>query len=651
MNSRILFCALAFAALSACGGGSNDAADNGGVVAPPVTPPVTVVNTQPVAQAGPAQSVVVGSVVTLDASTSSDANGDALTYKWVMSSKPVTSAAALDSLFAVKPTFTADVVGTYVATLLVSDGKISSELSSVTVTVSVANAPPVAHAGRAMTVVTGMGIMLDGSASSDANGDSLTYQWSLVSKPAGSTAQLLDANSARPYLIADVPGAYEASLVVNDGKAASAPAFVTTTAVVANAPPVANAGVAQNVLKGSTVILDGSASSDANGDALMYYWTLTSRPPMSTATLSSSTLVKPSFIADKAGTYVATLRVDDGKITSIPMNVTITATSTNAAPVANAGVDLHVLSGMDSVTLDGRASSDADGDNLSYKWTFISVPANSMLQPFIGVWDRSQAVSSFWAHVPGTYVVSLVVNDGMVDSAPSTATIIATASSTNGRPMANAGIDQLVEPGTTVRLTGLGSTDAERDVLTYRWQLKSKPFGSKAVLSSLTDARPTFVADMAGDYVATLIVNDGSANSSEDNVTVTATPNLLNLYQVQDNGAGPVETKAGLPYLANATVQKSCSGSCTANFTVDTFKVAAAGMSFMITNVTAVDSTGKVVPAIVGLVSGQVIPAGSSATFSLVSPKTNGATAKLSYKFFVAETGQSFVYNADFTSN
>ena len=651
MNSRILFCALAFAALSACGGGSNDAAENGGAVVPPVTPPVTVVNTQPVAQAGPAQSVVVGSVVTLDASTSSDANGDALTYKWVMSSKPVTSAAVLDALSAVKPTFTADVAGTYVATLLVSDGKISSELSSVTITASVANAPPVAHAGRAMSVVAGMGIMLYGSESSDANGDILIYKWSLVSKPTGSTAQLLDVNSVRPYLSMDLPGAYEVSLIVNDGKVDSAPAFVTMTAVVANAPPVANAGVLQNVLKGSTVILDGSASSDANGDTLTYYWTLTSSPPMSTATLSSPRLVKPSFIADRAGTYVATLRVDDGKITSNPMNVTITATSTNAAPVANAGVDLHVLSGMDMVTLDGRASSDADGDNLSYKWTFISVPANSMLQPFPGAWDRSQAVSSFWAHVPGTYVVSLVVNDGTVDSAPSTATIIATASSTNGRPMANAGMDQLVEPGTTVRLTGLGSADVERDVLTYRWQLKSKPFGSKAVLSSLTDAQPTFVADMAGDYVATLIVNDGSANSSEDNVTVTVTPNLLNLYQVQDNGAGQVDTKAGLPYLANATVQKSCSGSCAANFTVDTFKVAAAGTSFMITNVTAVDSTGKVVPAIVGLVSGQVIRAGSSATFSLVSPKTNGATAKLTYKFFVAETGQSFVYNADFTSN
>lgn len=637
------------AALSACGGGGgHDGTENPGTVTPPVTP----VNAAPVAQAGAAQSVIAGKVVTLDASASSDANGDALTYKWVLQSKPASSAAVLDSLSSVKPTFVADVAGTYVATLIVNDGKINSESSSVTITASVANAAPVANAGNTQTIAAGAaGVMLDGSASSDANGDRLTFKWSLLSKPAGSSVvQLRDAGSARPYLPLDVPGAYEVGLVVNDGQVDSAQSRVTVTVLVVNVRPEANAGVSQNVRTGSTVFLDASSSSDPNGDTLTYYWTLTSRPDGSTATLSSDSLVKPSFIADKAGIYLVALFAKDN-VYSSSASVTIRATSTNAAPVANAGVAQRVLTGTTGVLLDGRGSTDADGDKLTYKWTFISVPPDSTPQPFSDELARTTAVPKFLATVPGTYVASLVVNDGTADSVPSTVTIIATAGLTNAVPMANAGIDQVVAPGTTVRLSGLGSTDANHDPLTYRWQLKSKPVGSQAVLSSLTVAEPTFVADLPGDYVARLIVNDGSVNSDEDNMTVTATPNLLNLYQVQGDLAGQTETKVGLPYAANAAMQKSCTGACTANFTVDTFKVAAVGSNFTMRNVTAIDSTGSVVPAIVGLVSGQVIAAGSSATFSLVSPRTNGKTAKLTYKFFVAETGQSFIYNADFTSN
>lgn len=646
MSSKILSCMILIAALSACGGGGHDGAESPGTV----TPPVTVVNTAPVAHAGLAQNVLVGNVVTLDASASSDVNGDALTFKWVMQSKPAASAAGIDIPSSIKPTFVADVAGTYVATLIVNDGKVNSELSSVTITASVANARPVANAGSSLTVASDITeVLLDGSASSDANGDSLTYKWSLLSKPASSNAQLLDPASARPSLRIDKVGEYVVGLVVNDGKVDSEVSRVTVTSAILYARPVASAGVTQNVLAGSTVILDASASSHPNGLPLTFYWSL-SRPDGSTATLSSSDAVKPSFIADKPGIYMAVVFAKD-KFYSSSNSVTIRATTTNAAPVANAGVNQHVKAGAKEVLLDGRGSTDADSDNLQYKWTFISVPSDSKLQPFTSELESTKSVARFLPTVPGTYVASLVVNDGKVDSLPSGSTIIATAASTNAVPMANAGIDQTVAPGTTVHLSGLGSTDADSNPLTYRWHLKSKPTNSTAALSSPTAAEPTFVADLAGDYVATLIVNDGSVNSSEDNISVTAASNLLHLYQVQNDQAGQTETKVGLPYAANTTVQKSCTGACAANFTVDTFKVTATGTSFTITNVTAVDASGNVVPAIVGLVSGQVIAAGSSATFSLVSPGTNGKTSKLTYRFFVAETGQSFVYNADFTSN
>jgi pimeloyl-ACP methyl ester carboxylesterase len=96
-----------------------------------------------------------------------------------------------------------------------------------------------------------------------------------------------------------------------------------------NTAPVANAGGAQNVVAGTLVTLDGSASSDANGDALTYAWTLTAKPAGSTASLSSLSSRNPTFTADVAGTYVATLSVNDGKVNSNPATVSITARLVN----------------------------------------------------------------------------------------------------------------------------------------------------------------------------------------------------------------------------------------------------------------------------------------------------------------------------------
>ena len=93
----------------------------------------SVINTAPVANAGTTQSLVTGTVVTLDGSGSNDANGDSLTYSWVITSKPAGSSAALSSATVVKPTFTPDVAGAYVISLVVNDGKINSATATVTV--------------------------------------------------------------------------------------------------------------------------------------------------------------------------------------------------------------------------------------------------------------------------------------------------------------------------------------------------------------------------------------------------------------------------------------------------------------------------------------------------------------------------------------
>jgi len=97
------------------------------------------------------------------------------------------------------------------------------------VVLNVANVRPVANAGPDQTVTVPATVTLDGAASSDADNDPLTYQWSLSSAPAGSTAALSDATAISPAFTADLAGTYILQLIVNDGTLDSLPDTVTIT--------------------------------------------------------------------------------------------------------------------------------------------------------------------------------------------------------------------------------------------------------------------------------------------------------------------------------------------------------------------------------------------------------------------------------------
>ena len=512
-----------------------------------VTITVASANSEPIANAGINQNVVVGASVTLDGTSSSDANRDQLTFRWVMMSKPTGSAASLSSAVSAKPVFVADKLGTYVVSLIVNDGKVDSTAVSTTVTASAANAAPVANAGTNQNVTLGT-VTLDGSNSSDANYDPLTFTWTLLNKPTGSSAALSSSTSAKPTFNADVAGIYVFGLVVNDSKVDSAAVTVSITAASANVAPVANAGTNQNVVLGA-VTLDGSTSSDANGDSLTYKWTLLSKPTSSNASLANTSTAKPAFIADVAGVYVASLIVNDGKVDSTISSTTITAAAANVAPVANAGSIQSVVLG--SVTLDGSASTDANGDTLTYKWTLLAKPISSTAT----LSSTTSAKPTFTADLTGVYVASLIVNDGKVDSAVVTVTV--NASQANVAPVANAGPFQNVVAGQLVSLDGTSSSDANRDLLTYKWVLISKPVGSNAGLSSTTSSRPTFTADLIGTYVLSLQVNDGKLSSELSYVSITAT--VANSVPVANAGSAQAVT-VGATVTLNALDSSDANG-------------------------------------------------------------------------------------------
>lgn len=96
---------------------------------------------------------------------------------------------------------------------------------------------PHAQAGTAQNAVVGVAVDLNASASTDANGDALTYQWSFVARPAQSTASLTAATSVAARFTPDVPGEYVLGLVVHDGTQSSAQSTVRVTASAANQVP------------------------------------------------------------------------------------------------------------------------------------------------------------------------------------------------------------------------------------------------------------------------------------------------------------------------------------------------------------------------------------------------------------------------------
>ncbi|MEL7536285.1 MAG: PKD domain-containing protein [Pseudomonadota bacterium] len=124
------------------------------------------------------------------------------------------------------------------------------------------NTAPTASAGEDVTASLFEDVLLDGSASTDPDGDPISYQWSLVESPDGSTAALIGAGNAMPIITPDVTGEYVIELVVNDGQIDSAPDRVS---VFADAPvfviddSIASTGTVS--AEGGEIVLDDGSGN------------------------------------------------------------------------------------------------------------------------------------------------------------------------------------------------------------------------------------------------------------------------------------------------------------------------------------------------------------------------------------------------------
>ena len=223
---------------------------------------VTVTRNQnPIANAGPDATKVVGTEVILNGSGSRDPDGNNndLSYAWKhVGSSPPAVRIVLANI--ARPTFTPVTAGTYTFSLTVTDNDGDSRTDDGVTITATPNQPPVAAAGDDDTAVTNAPVTLDGSGSSDPNsnvGDTLSYAWThtLTDGAMPATAiTLTSADTDSPTFTPTAAGAYTFTLTVTDSVGASR----TDTVVITVEPP----GISD---------LDGESGVSLDDAKFLYY--------------------------------------------------------------------------------------------------------------------------------------------------------------------------------------------------------------------------------------------------------------------------------------------------------------------------------------------------------------------------------------------
>ena len=255
----------------------------------------------------------------------------------------------------------------------------------------------------------------------------------------------------------------------------------TPANVQINAYPIASTNGPYTTEASDPISFSSAGSLDPDGSIAKYEWSFGDG--------NSSTVANPTYAYKNPGTYTVRLTVTDN--TNLVTYVTTSATIAAKRPVADAGGPYS--GGVDKlISFNATGSYDPDGTIDAYFWDF-------------GDGNNSTKANATHAYTDlGNFTVTLTVTDNHNASTTSSTWVYVIANppvADTGGPYTSTAVDP-------VNFDSSGSHDPDGTIVEYIWD-----FGDG---SNSTEANPTHIYALQGNYTVTLTVTDN------DNATVTA---------------------------------------------------------------------------------------------------------------------------------
>ena len=395
-------------------------------------------------------------------------------------------------------------------TYTISDGNDGTSTGTVTLTIEAVNDQVVANADSASVVEDGtVNIDVLGN-DTDPDGDVLSVV--LVTQGVHGTVAINPDKTVKYTPAANYNGPDSFTYTVYDSGSplSSATATVTVTVTAVNDAPAASADSATVAEDGNINVAVLGNDSDPDGDVLSV--ASVTQGADGAVEINPDKTVKYTPAANYNGPDAFTYTVLDGNGGTAIGTVTVTVTSVNDAPVANADSATVVEDGNVNVSVLGN-DTDADGDTLTVTSVTQGAHGAVVINP-----DKTVKYTPA-ANYSGPDTFTYTASDGNGGTATGTVTI--TVTSVNDAPMANADSATVAEDG-NVNVAVLGNdTDVDGDTLTVA-SVTQGAHGAVVINPDKT-VKYTPAANYSGPDTFTYTASDGNGGTATATVTITVT--------------------------------------------------------------------------------------------------------------------------------